>query len=180
MPTFEPDNNDPPATSSPKILIPDQLQQQMVLLIVLLAFYCFPILWITFRGVADIYWYKADGKLSSDLVKMMQTVAADPARYTGSIKNLILPVATAITAVNYRSLNISRWGAALFIIPLAGVLACVSNALMFDLKVDQIGSAANATGTPSISSFFVETATSLSSYVMMLVGLKSVANDSGH
>ncbi|MER9163623.1 hypothetical protein [Mesorhizobium sp. M0715] len=180
MPTFEPDTNIEVENLPSQSYIPSQMRQQMILLIVLLAFYCAPILWVTFLALADILWYKADGKIGSALVKTMQTISADPARYTGSIKNLILPVATAITAVNYRSIDISKWGSALFVIPLLGVLACVSNALMFDLRVDQLAAAANGAGTPSISSFFVETATSLSSYVMMLVGLKSISKDSAN
>ncbi|MES0057261.1 hypothetical protein NKJ66_27145 [Mesorhizobium sp. M0078] len=150
-----------------------QERQLYVLLIVLLAAYCLPIFLVTILAGREILYSTIDGMIGTNLIKPLQKVAADQSRYAGSIKNLLVPVATAITAANYKTIDLTRWGSALFLIPLLGVLACVANALMFDIRVDTAVIPDADKAVPLISNMFIETATTLSGYVMMLVGLKS-------
>ncbi|ESY87064.1 hypothetical protein X739_08700 [Mesorhizobium sp. LNHC220B00] len=150
---------------------PGQDLQLNVLLILLLGAYCVPIFAVTVSSGWQI-WDSTNGKIGAHTVEFLLAVASDQSRYAGSIKNLLLPVATAITAANYKSVNFIRWGLFLFLIPLTGVFACVANALMFDVAVEAIGEEARKS-VALISSMFLETATTLSGYVMMLVGLKA-------
>lgn len=167
--TGNPTPAQPPAVQSGPW--PGQDLQLNVLLILLLAAYCIPIFAVTVSAGWQV-WEHTDGKIGSPTVEFLLAVASDQSRYAGSIKNLLLPVATAITAANYKSVELTRWGLFLFLIPLLGVFACVANALMFDVAVDAIGTDAKKS-IALISSMFLETATTLSGYVMMLVGLKA-------
>lgn len=177
MPTTVPGSGDgTPVPAPPSPPAPSGTSQEVqlyVLLIILLVAYCIPIFLVTMATAWQI-WQHPDHRIGTDIVGLLQTVASDQSRYAGSIKNLLVPVASAITAANYKAIDLRRWGLFLFLIPLAGVFACVANALMFDVGVDTAilgDDMKKAIGL--ISSMFIETATTLSAYVMMLVGLKA-------
>lgn len=146
----------------------DSLNQQLLLLVILLGFYCAPTIIVFFVCVYDLLTAKV---IEGMMVTAVSAVASDPKSYTNTITGMLLPVASALTAVNYRSILVRGWSATLFLLPLFAVFACITNALMFS-----IGTSSLLENRDVISQFFLSSAGSLSIYVMMLVGLKMGEN----
>ncbi|MBZ9603315.1 hypothetical protein [Phyllobacterium chamaecytisi] len=140
---------------------------QLLLLVMLLLFYCGPVI-VVFGFFVYYVFFTQSGLIEGVIVNAIKTVSADPKNYTNTITQMLLPVATALTAVNYRSIFMTSWSAVLFLIPLLAVFACIVNALLFSIATSNI----EVPDSEAISQFFLNTAGTLSVYVMMLVGLK--------
>jgi hypothetical protein len=191
MPTYVPESEVSLATPQPDIdAAPPEVsqaeigtyRQQFTLLVLLLAFYCIPIFAVAVFAILDIFLYSNNFQIGESLELGLFKVSSDPARYTGAISQMLLPAATAITAFNYKRLSLTGLGSILFILPLAGVFVCIFDALLFDIATDSNplpGSALAGVNVGQISGFFLTTASSLSAYVLMLVGLKAVEHKEG-
>src|SRR5262245_14722296 len=146
----------------------DRFKQQVVLALLLLAFYCLPHFLIL---AASIYLIRSStsGELETPdtLVQIVKEISTKPGLYTNIIHQMIMPVVAAITAANAALLKIQGLQSWLFILPLTTIFVCILNALIFNTLSNLPD---NDKGL--VSQFFVTTASNLAVYVMLLVGLK--------
>lgn len=153
----------------------DRSNQHLFLLFALLVFYSLgplvALIW-ALRSIGPGVHF--EGELFRNI---MHEVSIRPEAYTGILQQMIMPVAAAVTAAGYRTLlanRLSRW---LFVIPLVGIVVCLSGAILFNSV--RFSAALMESGKAeidgSIGTVFLNSAGQLATYVMLLVGLQLAA-----
>lgn len=145
----------------------EKIIQQLILLLLLLSFYCAPNILIFVFAFIEIV-TSPSNKIDEDglILKIVKELGTNSGMYTNSIHQMILPVAAAITAINYKSLPLRGLSLSIFIIPLITIFISIIDALLFNIQ-----SVLVAPIKGMVSQYFIGIASNLSVYVMMLVGL---------
>jgi hypothetical protein len=114
----------------------DRLKQQVILLLLLLAFYCLPHFCILADSIYLI-WTQPGGKLEegSLMVDIVKEISKKPGVYTNIIHQMIIPVVAAITAANAQNLTMRGLQKWLFILPLTTIFVCILNALILHFRI---------------------------------------------
>lgn len=153
-----------------------RIDQHIFLLFALLLFYAIGPIVVLFWGISAI---GVGGNIEDDtLVNVLSTFASSPGAYTSVLHQMIVPVAAAVTAAEFRSILSHRLAPWLFILPLATIFVCLSDALFFSsMLVGEEGEAliGQIPASGAISQVFLGIAGTLATYVMLLVGLESAA-----
>jgi hypothetical protein len=111
----------------------DRFKQQIILLLLLLAFYCLPHFFVLGDSIYLILTKPSNELEQSDsLVKIVRDISTKPGAYTNIIHQMIMPVVAAITAANAANLKIGGLQAWIFILPLTTIFVCILNALVFN------------------------------------------------
>ena len=121
-------------SKSDPILPVGQDMKRLVLLILLLLFYCAPQLLILAFAIYSIG-HGPSGKIDTDswLFPVVSELGKHSGIYTNTIHQMILPVAAAITAARPETANPTGNGIWVFILPLVTIFACIANALLLIL-----------------------------------------------
>lgn len=143
-------------------------RQQNFLLLALLAFYCLPYIWLAVYSLYIINFNPSQRIDAGAMLTVVTHIARDPAAYTNIIHQMIMPILAVITAAGHRRTIDSSAFPWIFVLPLVTVVACLLNAVMFDL----FSIVTDPTMRKMLSQFFLNSAGNLSVYVMLLVGLK--------
>jgi hypothetical protein len=158
----------------------ERSSQHLFLLFVLLVFYALGPLLILLWTLTSINY--VSGRIENDaLLGIVTTLATTPGAYTGVLQQMIVPVVAAVTAASFQSIlshRLARW---LFIIPLVTIFICLSDALVFSslmTKEDSGATIGGVSASGALSQFFLSTASTLATYVMLLVGLQAAVGAS--
>lgn len=156
----------------------DRSSQQIFLLFVLLAFYALGPLIILVWTLTSINY--ASGKVENDtLLDIVTTLASTPGAYTGVLHQMIVPVVAAVIVASFKTIlghTLARW---LFIVPLLTIFICLVDALLFSSLLPRDIAGLDVGGVPAagaLSQLFLTTATTLATYVMVLVGLQAAGS----
>jgi hypothetical protein len=147
----------------------DRFQQQVILLLLLLAFYCLPHFLVLVLSIYQIVTEPSNKLDEGPLLDIVKEISTRPGAYTNIIQQMIMPVVAAITAANAENLSIRGLQKWLFILPLATIFICILDALIFNTR-----SVLSDTDKGVVSQFFITTASNLAVYVMLFVGLTAV------
>lgn len=146
----------------------DYSRQQIFLVLFLLTFYCVPLIGSLIWGFTVLY-ITPSKTIDSDslLFSVVSELGKNSGVYTNTIHQMIMPAIAAITAANTkiaRPAGLSSW---LFIVPLVTIFCCLTAALVFNIRSTMPPETLNA-----VSQYFIGSASNLSVYVMLLVGLR--------
>lgn len=154
----------------------DRSNQHLFLLFALLVFYSLgplaALIW-AFASIAP-----TSGLFQGELFRdVMHEVSSRPEAYTGILQQMIMPVAAAVTAAGSRTLFAHRFSRWLFVIPLAGIVVCLTGAILFNSVPfnASLMASGKAEIDSSIGTVFLNSAGQLATYVMLLVGLQLAA-----
>jgi hypothetical protein len=143
-------------------------QQKSALLIALLAFYCFPALFVTLWSIWQISFDASHQIDEGTVATIVREISKHPGTYTNILHQMIVPTVAAITAATGDAVLKSKSVSVLFLLPLLTIFSCIINALLFNIRAPMF----LADEREVIAQFFINVAGNLSVYVMMLVGLK--------
>ncbi|NEH49586.1 hypothetical protein GR210_12415 [Rhizobium leguminosarum] len=156
----------------------DRSQQQLFLLFALLLFYCLGPCWAL--GALVVASTGPGNEIEGGpgtIVNILSIIAANPGAYTGIIHQMIVPVVAAVTAANYSNIFSAKGQQWLFIIPLVTIFVCLVDAVFVNVFYDSFqvattsdNKSVNVSG--AVAQLFLSTASTLTVYVMLLVGLK--------
>ena len=149
----------------------DQTRQHIILLVVLLFFYCVPIIFLFGYYVYLVVTSGSSHPLEFDaaqpafVLKSVFEVASKPGNYLNIVHQMILPVIAAVTAASRKDVLDQGTFRLVFLVPLITIFVCIALAIGFQIH-------SNHAQKELASQLFLNFAQNLSIYVMLLVGLR--------
>ena len=148
------------------------IESRRGVLVALLLFYCLPHVIILILALLEIFHSPSGLVDTGKFLSIVEELARRPGVYLNPIHQMILAVATAVTAASPLSRaptdRLSRALSCFMIsLPLITIVTCVVNGLIFS-----VFSVLSDSDKGVVTQYFVNSASNLSLYLMMLVGLR--------
>lgn len=147
--------------------------QHLSLLLLLLLFYCLPQFLVFYFSINDILNDPSHRIVNQNLLRLVGEVSSSPENYFLIIHQMIMPLIAAITAISFSDEIGAEMLGWVFVLPLLGLITSLLNALLFgvysEFDSDSEGAVRGAV------KFFGNSASTLGTYVMLLLGLQ-IAN----